>query len=162
MLDLTCSLETSRNGVLHDIFSSAVISINQTSSSTIHVEVMNSFYPSLKTTPLVCDYSNCALLSSIECSTYISGYYNCFFCNTSECFVRINRDLHLYPTQSFHNHSLQSIPFYKTAPLIHPFLSLYTRNTSEIYSISVFGCKEDGHCKWIHVRVVVFYYLCLG
>ena len=141
--------------MLHDIFSSAVISINQTSASTIHVEVMNSFYPSLSTTPLVCDYSDCALLSSIECSAFISGYYNCFFCNTSRCTVRTNRHLELYPEMSFYNRSIPGVPFYHQSTILHPFLALYTRNTSHITSPSIFGCKEDGFCKWIHVFLPV-------
>lgn len=151
LLDLSCSLEPQTNGVLHDIFSSSTIAINQTSPTTVHLEVMNSYYPSLSTTPLVCDYSECALMSSIECSTFISGYYNCLMCNTTQCSVQTNTHLHLYPDAVFLNDTSLGVPFYQQTAILHPFLSLYTRNTSHLFSPSVFGCKEDGFCKWIHV-----------
>lgn len=136
------------------MFGDVTLSINQTSASIIHLEVLNAFYPSLSTTPLHCDYSQCQLLSSIDCSTYMSDYSNCIQCNSSQCYIHRNMNFTLYqasPFLSSTNHSVFGIPFYQQSSILQPFLSLFSLNNTQWEYPSVFGCKDDGECKWVHV-----------
>lgn len=154
-MDLKCFIKPYEKGIISEMFGNLTISINQTSSTTIHLELLNSFYPSLSTTPLHCDYSQCQLLSSVDCSTYISDFSNCIRCNSSQCVIHRNMNLSLYQSSPFLNtinHTLYSIPFYQNAFILQPFLSLFSTNNTQSDYPSVFGCKDDGECRWVHVE----------
>ena len=154
-LHLSCSADDRHAGTLSELFGTTTLSITQTSNSTLRVAVQSAFFPSLHTTPLHCDYSACSVLSGIQCSSYMSGYTSCLQCQHASCTTSVNEALVLQSADALSilpPTSSRQPPFYRHKEYLHPFTYLY--HGDDAYSVdtpTVFGCKDDGHCAWIHV-----------
>lgn len=124
------------------MYGTSYVMLQQVHSSGFEVRVNNGFFPSLDSTPLKCVYEQCELLSGIECSTYLSGYFNCIRCEVSSCTLGMNDYLSIADDYT---------PYFAYSAMLNPFVYVYQGDDDyHPTAVSVFGCKEDGSCVWIH------------
>ena len=149
-LHLTCSADEGDSGSISELFGSSLISIEQKSNESIHVSLQSSFFPSLHTSPLQCDYASCKLLPGIDCSAYLSGYNSCILCGTSNCTTFLNTAFSLHTPNA-------SIPFFLDKELTNPFTYLF-HGDSRYHgdAPTLFGCHANGRCVWTHVPLDSF------
>lgn len=149
-LHLTCSADEGDSGSISELFGSSLISIEQKSNDSIHVSLQSSFFPSLHTSPLQCDYASCKLLPGIDCSAYLSGYNSCILCGTSNCTTFLNTAFSLHTPNA-------SIPFFLDKELTNPFTYLF-HGDSRYHgdAPTLFGCHANGRCVWTHVSLDSF------
>ena len=143
LINFSCKTNDSLPGVISELFGESTVLLHQYNSSIIAVSINSGYFPSLHSSSVRCLYEQCAILPGIECSSYLSGYSNCILCKNSSC--SLEKNMHLSVSADF-------TPFFDVKSyLLNPVVYLFKGDANYDHSSpSVFGCKEDGSCVWIH------------
>lgn len=143
LINFSCKTNDSLPGVISELFGESTVLLHQYNSSIIEVNINSGYFPSLHSSSVRCLYEQCAILPGIECSSYLSGYSNCILCKNSSC--SLEKNMHLSVSADF-------TPFFDVKSyLLNPVVYLFKGDANYDHSSpSVFGCKEDGSCVWIH------------
>ena len=143
LANFSCKTSDSFSGFISELFGESTVLLQHLNSSIIEVNVNNGYFPSLQSTPVKCLYEQCSILPGIECSSYLSGYSSCILCNKSSC--SLEKNMYLSVSADF-------TPYFDIRSyLLDPVVYLFEGDASYNHSSpSVFGCRVDGSCVWIH------------
>ena len=166
---LSCQASATSHGVFSQLLGSLHLSLRQTTNTSIALDVYSSAFSSVRTHAVKCEYDDCELLSSVECSSYVSGYANCWRCSVSKCEVQVNDFLHLFKENDNDKNSTdfayrsftgaeektsievdEGISYYDTTPSFSslPFLFPFSSSSSHP---TLFACHKEGDCVWLQV-----------
>lgn len=176
--NLSCQASSTSAGLFSTLLGSFHLAFQQTSNTTASLDVYSSTFASVRTAAVHCDYQQCELLSSVDCSEYVSGYPHCLRCAVSNCTLNLNKELHLFEENETNRNDTKfssssssvtemevevememkmddGISYFRTDPTLNPLLYFFGMSNQagqQSSSPTIFACHEQGDCIWSQVR----------